>query len=169
MSAELRLPARDAGLPAIHCALARGCPFRCPSWLPRGIARAWLVALTTGSQDSFAGLPVAIRCPRPSLQPQDYPAVDGGSMRWPWTWSGRDAGDASAAGIRRRAWVRSAERTGSNQMASRVPPTRGPRRGGPGRARRGRRVPRIGWTRVVGPRRRREAHGRWPGRCTRSR
>src|ERR1700680_1473781 len=46
MSGELRLPARDAGLPAIHSALARGCPCRCPSWLPRGIARAWLVALT---------------------------------------------------------------------------------------------------------------------------
>jgi Fic family protein len=64
---------------------------------------------------------------------------------------------------------RSAERTRSNQMASRVPATRGPRRAGPGRARRSRRVPRTGPKRAAGPRRRREAHGRWPGRCTRSR
>ncbi len=168
MSGELRLPARDAGLPAIHSALARGCPCRRPSWLPRRIARAWLVALTAESRGRFAGWPVAIRCPQPSLQPQNYPAFEGGSMRWPLTWSGRDAGEASAAGTRWRARVRSAERTRSNQMASRVPPTRGPRRGGPGRARRGRRVPRIGRTRAVGPRRRRQAHGRWPGRCTRS-
>ncbi len=84
-------------------------------------------------------------------------------------WSPRDAGESSAAGTRRRARVRSAERTGSNQRASRVPPTRGPRRAGPGRALRSRRVPRIGWTRTAGPRRRRQVHGRWPGRCTRSR
>ena len=70
-------------------------------------------------------------------------------MRWRWTCSGT-AREASAAGTRRRARVRSAERTGSNQMASRVPPTRGPRRGGPDRARRSRRVPRIGRTRAAG-------------------
>lgn len=40
--------------------------------------------------------------------------------------SGRTPGKASAAGTRRRARVRSAERTRSHQMASRVPPTRGP-------------------------------------------
>lgn len=36
-----------------------------------------------------------------------------------------------------------------------------PNRGGPGRARRSRRVPRIGPKRATGPRCRREAHGRW--------
>ena len=101
------------------------------------------MALTAESQGRFAGWLVAIRCPRPSLQPQNYPAFEGGSMRWRWTWSGTGAGEASAAGTRWRARVRSAERTRSNQMASRVPPTRGPRCGGPGRARRGRRVPRM--------------------------
>jgi hypothetical protein len=82
--------------------------------------------------------------------------------------AGRARGSECGSHPAASAQARSAERARSNQKASRVPPTRGPRRGTPGRARHSPRVTRTGRKRADDPRRRRWAHGRRPRRCTRT-